>query len=638
METLGEVEVDALDADEWPDLASRVSDAEGRRRARVNTDHDMAASAAEVDPALHESTAFEDAKRVAFGGYSIEPLWNAAVNCHPSDLREHGDRWVYVGDDADTALVPLKLIETFMASMHKPPAQHEHARDEQLQTERLRAEGSLRDLERDQARLRADVERLTAELSSARRGQATVEAWAERLTASVYRRVEKTEAERDAFAAELQDERLLLSELQQRCAAAEARAERREALDGLCEGCQRFMRDGDNTGVYTCDDDDAGDEPCAPPVDPDELRGGSDDGHAVDEPTTAGAPAPEGRLTELAECFGDYAIYPTFRPALERLIEYLDRELGEGWPLAVFCPDGADFDDASGHTTSGWAFAVLPFDTTSYLAPGMTRAGHDPGEVQWLGTTWVPGCECADPLDDGGDMLGSNDDHRPGCPSIWRPSDEDDDGGIGDVAGEGRAWEGVWDERSEPVSTLSAVLAELAADTDVGQSVIGAMADKHELTWCAECKAWREFHGQTYPSGDWGETCRTCRADVGEPDINAETIEALLTYLTGLGPGGTTSSAIVTIEDAVSAIAETAREALKVLLEDIARLPLDESPDAQPRATPAVTPKPTRPTLMERVCEQERLDALDAARAAGFDMETSTLADVIGELAARVNS
>jgi hypothetical protein len=564
METLGEVEVDALDADEWPDLASRVSDAEGRRRARVNTDHDMAASAAEVDPALHESTAFEDAKRVAFGGYSIEPLWNAAVNCHPSDLREHGDRWVYVGDDADTALVPLKLIETFMASMHKPPAQHEHARDEQLQTERLRAEGSLRDLERDQARLRADVERLTAELSSARRGQATVEAWAERLTASVYRRVEKTEAERDAFAAELQDERLLLSELQQRCAAAEARAERREALDGLCEGCQRFMRDGDNTGVCSCPED------------------GDDAGDAISTTT-------------------DGASNGATRPDSDLL----------GWAVRTA---GYNVDDQL------WSHVGALFGLGSTSSTALCRRfNEDPDELRG-----------GDDDDESDEDDADDDDAAVG-----------DDGGIGDVAGEGRAWEGVGDERFEPVSTLSTVaaaLAELAAGTEMGESLIGAMADKHELTWCAECKAWREFHGQTYPSGDWGETCRTCRADVGEPDINAETIEALLTYLTGLGPGGTTSSAIVTIEDAVSAIAETAREALKVLLEDIARLPLDESPDAQPRATPAVTPKPTRPTLMERVCEQERLDALDAARAAGFDMETSTLADVIGELAARVNS
>lgn len=90
--------------------------------------------------------------------------------------------------------------------------------------------------------------------------------------------------------------------------------------------------------------------------------------------------------------------YNVFCEAMRVVVRFLAAEVGEhDWPLAVFCRDG-----------EGWAFALLPFDTGSYI---------NDGEVEWLGTTWQPGCECGEPLDDGSDSLGSDDEHRAECPA-----------------------------------------------------------------------------------------------------------------------------------------------------------------------------------------------------------------------------
>lgn len=109
------------------------------------------------------------------------------------------------------------------------------------------------------------------------------------------------------------------------------------------------------------------------------------------------------RVDELVELNPDLdQSYDSFRPAARALVEFLVEELGaHDWPLAVLCPDGADVQDGK-PVVDAWAFAVLPFDTTSYIRPD--------GVFTWLGTSWEPGCECGD-----GDEPWPEE-HRVGCP------------------------------------------------------------------------------------------------------------------------------------------------------------------------------------------------------------------------------
>jgi len=119
-------------------------------------------------------------------------------------------------------------------------------------------------------------------------------------------------------------------------------------------------------------------------------------------------PSVDDAVDELVERHKDFeSEHPDMRKAIDAIAELLTEELGEDWalagPLAVFCPDG----------DNDWAFAVLPFDTTSYCK--LDEYGFF--EIEWLGTTWRPGCDCAEPLADGSDELGASDDHREGCPA-----------------------------------------------------------------------------------------------------------------------------------------------------------------------------------------------------------------------------
>lgn len=108
----------------------------------------------------------------------------------------------------------------------------------------------------------------------------------------------------------------------------------------------------------------------------------------------------------------DYGEYPDFRQALRVLVKFLADELDRQcrWPIYVFCTDGADEDDQGRPITHGWAFAVLSCDTTSYIH---TENG---GRVEWLGTQWVPGCECDDPPDGDRGSMHKTGEHLPGCP------------------------------------------------------------------------------------------------------------------------------------------------------------------------------------------------------------------------------
>lgn len=115
------------------------------------------------------------------------------------------------------------------------------------------------------------------------------------------------------------------------------------------------------------------------------------------------------RVVEIASVHAEYAFeYPSFIPTMMRLAEFLTEELGEGWPIGVLCPDGADVAEDGTKIVHAWAFTVLPFDTTSYIRP--PESGHLGDGVTWMGTTWEPGCECDD--------LASDDEHRPGCPAV----------------------------------------------------------------------------------------------------------------------------------------------------------------------------------------------------------------------------
>ena len=104
------------------------------------------------------------------------------------------------------------------------------------------------------------------------------------------------------------------------------------------------------------------------------------------------------------ERFGYLAEGPAFGEAIRALVEFLAEELGEhDWPLAVLCRDGE----------RNWAFAVLAFDTTSYIHAAEVGSPY----VEWLGTTWEPGCECGEALEDGSDEIGGDDEHRADCPA-----------------------------------------------------------------------------------------------------------------------------------------------------------------------------------------------------------------------------
>lgn len=92
-------------------------------------------------------------------------------------------------------------------------------------------------------------------------------------------------------------------------------------------------------------------------------------------------------IIERATC--SYGDHPRLTEAAELLVRFLTDELGEGWPLRVFVPDGDD----------GWAFAVFGSDTTSYVHPDAFDVDANDGErarlvVEWYGTGWEPGCEC----------------------------------------------------------------------------------------------------------------------------------------------------------------------------------------------------------------------------------------------------
>jgi hypothetical protein len=114
----------------------------------------------------------------------------------------------------------------------------------------------------------------------------------------------------------------------------------------------------------------------------------------------------------------DYGDYPDFLEALRVLVRFLVEEVDSQcrWHIYVFCTDGADKDEQGRPTTDGWAFALLSSDTTSYIHT------EDGGHVQWLGTSWVPGCECDDPPDDiEGYSLCESGEHLPGCPAAMPP-------------------------------------------------------------------------------------------------------------------------------------------------------------------------------------------------------------------------
>lgn len=123
------------------------------------------------------------------------------------------------------------------------------------------------------------------------------------------------------------------------------------------------------------------------------------------------------QLAYLVELYRyDYGRYPDFHAALRVLVTFLADELDARcrWPLYVFCTDGADKDERGRPITYGWAFAVLSSDTTSYIHT------EDGGRVEWLGTSWTPGCECDDPPDDSeyaGYSLYETGEHLPGCPA-----------------------------------------------------------------------------------------------------------------------------------------------------------------------------------------------------------------------------
>ena len=119
-------------------------------------------------------------------------------------------------------------------------------------------------------------------------------------------------------------------------------------------------------------------------------------------------PEIDQRVNEILERHPEYNEYPSFRPSVRVLVEYLTSMVGDGWPLAVLCSDGADVDERGVPVVHSWAFAVLPFDTTSYIRP--PTPGDERGDgITWMGTTWEPGCECDD--------LGSDDEHLAGCPA-----------------------------------------------------------------------------------------------------------------------------------------------------------------------------------------------------------------------------
>lgn len=153
--------------------------------------------------------------------------------------------------------------------------------------------------------------------------------------------------------------------------------------------------------------DDDGDK-----VDSERLLALRDQGQAIEvaldrfECRLMRSPSVDDVVDELVERFRYFdGEHPNFRQAIDVIAEFLAEELGEDWalsgPLAVLCPDGGD----------SWAFSVLAFDTTSYCKPD--GAGF---EIEWLGSTWEPGCECGEASDDG-DVLGADDQHREGCPA-----------------------------------------------------------------------------------------------------------------------------------------------------------------------------------------------------------------------------
>lgn len=116
------------------------------------------------------------------------------------------------------------------------------------------------------------------------------------------------------------------------------------------------------------------------------------------------------RVVELA-CNNpaEYLGYPSFIPSMMALAEFLTEELGDGWPLAVLCPDDGGTREGD---VDGWAFAVLHFDTTSYVTDRYSE--EDGPRVDWMGTSWEPGCECAD--DDDAPL----DEHADDCPAVLR--------------------------------------------------------------------------------------------------------------------------------------------------------------------------------------------------------------------------